>query len=184
MSRINAAFLDKFNADKAELIKAESSVKTILSHMSRELLDLLHNDVDSDGNNICDIRYINEIIVSLRTVNKRAAIEFFKAFTGFRFDDSIGGFTKKDKSRYDKVKQSAIEFLADPHNNIWTWSDRELTVEAKPFDPKKVTKFIEQSFKKAEKEGIEKKEIIKAIMAGGLTIEELADAMGYALNIE
>jgi hypothetical protein len=149
------AFVIQFNKDVKAIGKAESSVKELLSIYSRDLLEALHKDTNEAGELISDIRLVNELIEVLKTTNRKVAILFFKEFTGFRFDEALNKFTAKDKANYAKKQEAAIAFLEDVHNNIWSWADRNIEIEAKPLDLSKVA---------------------------GLTIEEVADALGFAIN--
>lgn len=175
-------FVKQFEKDVKAIGKAEASVKELLSLYSRDLLEALHKDANAAGELISDIRLINGLIEVLKTTNRKVAILFFKEFTGFRFDETLNKFTAKDKALYVKKQEAAIAFLDDPHNNLWTWADRNVEIAAKPLDISKVTAGVKQWFKKAENDGIKKADVIKAIMDAGVTIEEVADVLGYAIN--
>lgn len=160
-----------------ELAGAERITKALLSELSREVLTVVLLDEGKDtGKGTEDSRTINELIGVLTPVNRRAAIVFFKHFVPFiRVTDENGEFVsfgKKDKKAWETKLEEVKEFLADPHQNIWTWADRNIEVEAKPFDVKKVTKTIESALKKANKA-----DVIRAIMAGGLTIEDMIEVL-------
>lgn len=177
MSRITAELLEQFKADCKAINDSEMTVKEKLSHYSRLLLDLLHNDVDIQGNAICDIRLINELLEVLKTTNRKVAVLFFQHFTGFRYDSDLKKFVGKDKAHYIAKKKEAQEFLDDPHNNIWTWADRHIEVKPKEFTLSKVTAQVQTFIKKAQENNIPKADLIKAIMAGGITEDELVAVM-------
>ena len=176
-------FVTKFGKDMKAIAKAEASVRELLGMYSRDLLDALHNDKNDAGENICDIRFINELLATLKTTNLKVAVLFFKHFTGFRYDEELKRFTAKEKANYQAKADAAAEFLDAPHNNIWTWADRNIEIEAKAFDPKKVTAYVTNAIKKAENDGFTKADVIKAVMAGGMTREEIADVLGFDVAV-
>lgn len=160
-----------------ELGKSERITKALLSELSREVLTVVLIDEGKDtGKGTEDSRTINELINVLTPVNKRAAIVFFKHFVPFtRVTDENGEFVsfgKKDKKTWEEKIELVKESLADPHFNLWTWADRNIEVEPKAYDVKKVTKAIETALKKANKA-----DVIRAIMAGGLEIADILEVM-------
>lgn len=160
-----------------ELGNAERITKALLSELSREVLEVVLIDDGKDtGKGTEDSRTINELINVLTPVNKRAAIVFFKHFSPFVVATNEQGefhaFGKKDKKNWEDKLEEVKEFLDDPHNNIWSWAERNIEVEQKPFDVKKVTKTIENSIKKA---GM--KATLEAVFAGGLTLENILEIM-------
>ena len=163
------AFNERFSADIEKLKGAERITKDMLRDMSRYVLEQLHT---------CeDIRNVNALIRVLTPMNRKVAILYFKAFGGFKWSDEHNEFTVKAKARYDVARKTAQEFLDDPLNNIWTWAERNVQVEQKPLDLKHLTKTVENYLAKAEKEGVNKNEVFKAIIAGGLDMESLLDIM-------
>lgn len=167
------------NGKIARVAEAERITKPLLSELSREILEVV---LINSGKEVAegeavkgteDSRTINELLDVLTPVNKRACILFFKHFAPFMIATNEAGefqsFGKKNKKAWEEKVKDVEDFLNDPHNNIWTWSDRNIEMEQKPFDVKKVTKVIESALKKANKG-----DVIRAIMAGGL---ELADIL-------
>lgn len=159
------------------LADSERITKALLSELSREVLEVVMLDEGKDtGKGTEDSRTINDLINVLTPVNKRAAIVFFKHFSPFVVATNEQGefhaFGKKDKKNWGDKIEEVKEFLADPHNNIWSWAERNIEVEQKPFDVKKVTKTIENSIKKA---GM--KATLEAVFAGGLTLENILEIM-------
>src|SRR5690606_25693637 len=151
------AFNERFAADIEAVKGAERITKEKLKDMSRYVLEQLHT---------CeDIRNVNALLRVLTPVNRKVAILYFKHFGGFKWSDDHNEFTVKAKNRYDKVRALAQEFLEDPLNNIWTWAERNIEVEAKPLDLKDVTKAVERYLKKADKDGIPQVDVFKAIIA-------------------
>lgn len=165
-----AQFELNFTASIDALRQSEGVTKRELRVLSRTVLEAHH----STG----DVYFINTLIDALTPLNKRVSILFFKEFSGFMWDDQLKRFTKKSKKGYDKAHAAYVEFMADPNNNIWTWSERNVEIEQKPFDVKKVTKFIEQAIKKSNQ-----KEVLKAVLDGGIEVETLfalIEELGYA----
>ncbi len=165
-----AQFEINFSASIDALQQSEGVTKRELRVLSRTVLEAHH----STG----DVVFVNKLIEVLTPLNKRVAIIFFKEFSGFQWDDQMKRFTKKSKKGYDKAHASYVEFMADPNNNIWTWAERNVDIEPKPFDVKKVTKFIESAIKKSNQ-----KDVLKAVLDGGIEVETLfalMDELGYA----
>ncbi len=174
------ATIEIINGKITLLAENERITKGLLSELSREVLELVLIDEGKDtGKGTEDSRTINELINVLTPVNKRAAIVFFKHFAPFisatNEQGEWTGFGKKDKKNWDDKVKQVKEFLADPHNNLWTWADRNIEVEAKPYNVAKVTKEIEKALKKANKA-----DVIRAIMAGGLELADILEVMAPA----
>ncbi len=153
----------EFDAAIAELQASEQITKRVLSALSRVLLEQMHFDGD--------IQPINRLLPVLSPANRRIAVLFFQAFSGHHYSEKDECFGKRDKPAYEAKSKAAIEFLEDPHNNIWTWQAREVEMEVKPFTLLKVTKQVESLLKKAEKAGFKQADVFKAMIAGGLDME-------------
>jgi hypothetical protein len=164
-----ASFESGFNGRIKILAKAEKLTKEGLRDLSRELLSITQETED--------IGYVNRTLEVLSPANRRVCILFFKEFSGFLFSDESNTFVKKDKKRYEAIKAKAMEFLDDPHNNVWTWQERNVDMEAKPFDLSKVTAFATNALKKAEKEGISQVDVLNAFFAAGFKPEALVALM-------
>ena len=161
--------------------QAESITRRELRDLSRSVLTALHCTED--------IAFVNRLLMVLTPVNKRAAVEYFKVFIGFHYDDKLGAFTKKNKQLYAARALKAFEFLAEPHNNIWTWAEIHLDVKEaeKPYDIEAITKYMESAIKKAAKNGFDQKAVFKAILAGGMEVDtliDMLDELGFAEVIE
>ena len=172
------AFEKVFSQALRKLAGAEKITKDVLRDMSRSVLEAHHATED--------VAYINQIIPVLTPINRKVAILFFKEFSGFQWDDETKRFTKKSKKHYDAKHQLSMDFLADPHQNIWTWAERNVEVEKKPAPSllDKVEIFIHDVLPKAEKAGITQAEIITAIFKAGVKPEAVIaafDAMGLEL---
>lgn len=168
-----------FGAAIIALAASEKVTKESLRELSRTVLNAHHATED--------VSYINKLIEVLTPVNRKVAVLYFKAFGGFTYDDKGKRFAKKSKKHYDQAHADAVEFLAEPHNNIWTWAERNVEVEAKPFDIKKVTAFIENASKKALENGLTRLDVLRAAFAGGMTPELLLQLLGeldYEVNVD
>ena len=161
----------KFNSDLdgiiARLQDAEKVTKAILSDLSRQLLSVVHDDTNPD------VGPINRVLDVLTPVNRKTAVLFFMHFSGHVYSEKDKHFGKRDKALYAKKAEAAMAFLEDPHNNIWSWADRNVEVEVKPFTLLKVTKFVESALKKAEAAGFKQSDVVSAMLAGGLAVEAL-----------
>lgn len=164
-----AEFESGFDSRLKKLSNAEKITKETLRDMSRELLYVTQETED--------IGYINRVVAVLAPVNRKVAILFFKEFSGFMWSDDEGKFSRKDKKKYDQIAAIATQQLDDPHFNLWTWADRNVDIEVKPFDLAKVTTFAASAIKKAEKDGISKAELLKAFIAGGFDADMLLAVM-------
>jgi len=163
------AFTSSFEATLATLAGAEKITKETLRDLSRNLLHITQESQD--------IGYINRTLEVLTPMNRKTAVLFFTEFSGFLYGEENNRFFKKDKKRYDDIVAKAQEFLADPHNNIWTWAERNVELQSKPWDLGKVTKFAEQALKKAEKEGMTQVQVLEAFFAGGVTMDAVMALM-------
>lgn len=159
-----------FDASIKKLEGAEAIVRETLRELSRDVLYALHEHEN--------IVYVNRLIQAKMTpINRKALVLFLQEFTGFHYNGEKKEFTKKDKAAYAEKKQKAIDFLEDPLNNFWTWAEREIEVERKPFDLKKVEQFITKSLKKAAEEGFTQADVIRSVLAGGLDVATLVEVL-------
>lgn len=169
-------FEGRFDQSINSLQKAEKTTRTELLSLSRSVLEATH----ATG----DIGYVNRILAVLTPVNRKVAIEYFKAFTGFRFDAEAKQFTKKNKKQYEEAQQACADFLEDPLNNIWSWAERNIEIESKEFDQERLNKTVESLLKKADKNGFKPADVLKAMMQHGVTVDTLVDFMGTIEGIE
>lgn len=162
-------FAASFDKTLKALDKAEKFTKDTLRDLSRDLISVTHETQD--------IGFVNRTIQVLTPMNRRTAIIFFKAFSGFKWNDDEQSFTKKDKAGFDAVVKTAAVEMEDPHFNIWTWAEKNVEVEAKKFSLDDVKKFAERAIKKGEKEGISQTDLLKAFFEGGFKPESLIAMM-------
>lgn len=138
-------FTRDFKGRIAKLEAAENTTRVELRELGNGVLHMVHEH----GN----IVFANDLLnAKMTSINKRAMKLFLQYFTGFHYDEATKLFTKKNKRVYDQRMAECMELLSDPTFDFWSWSDREVTVEAKPFDPSRVTKYLEQQMKKASGE--------------------------------
>lgn len=129
-----------------ELAAAERVTKAHLSTLSRDLLNYM---LDSE-----DVRPINALLGKddsgsfvLTPINWRIAVQYFHHFLAFtsNYDEvkeyAIKGkgkrtplvFNKKAKKRWDASVKAITEWLDDPANDLWVWSNNA-NMDASPKD--------------------------------------------------
>lgn len=169
------AFYASFDARIDVLKQAEKITKDTLRDLSRDLLSITHETED--------IGFVNRTLNVLTPMNRKTAILFFKEFSGFKWSEEEISFVAKDKKRWDDIVARGVREMEDPHFNLWTWAEKNVTIEAKPFDLAKVTVFAKQAIKKAQENGIKQSDLLKAFFDGGFDPESLLvfmDAMAGA----
>jgi len=163
------AFETAFDIAINKLAESEKVTKTELKTVSRSILQATHETGQ--------VMYMNKLVSILTPVNKKVAVLFLKAFTGYIYDDVLGAFTKKSKKKYDEAFADYVEFMNDPHNNIWTWANNHIEVAHKPFSLDKVTTFMINALKQAQGVGLTDVDIIKAVMKAGITPDAMLAIM-------
>ena len=81
------------------------------------------------------------------------------------------------KKQFEEKKANALVFLADPHNNIWTWAKIHLEMEVKAFDINAVAKYFSNVLKRAEKAGYTDADVLAQVFASGIDIDAITLAM-------
>lgn len=163
--RFEVAFAQALDA----LGQAEAVTRRELRDVSRGILEAIHLTED--------VAFLNRLLNVLTPVNRKVMVEYLKHFSGFHFDDKTTLFTKKNKPQWEKCGKLSEEFLAEPHNNVWTWAERNIEVKVKPFDLAAITKQFSNMLKKADENGITQKEVFKAILAGGMSVDTMLDML-------
>jgi hypothetical protein len=177
------AFEVRFARSIVALARSEKVTRGELQLQSRAVIEALHSEGPCHG----DIGYTNRLIDVLTPVNKKVAIEFFKTFLGFSFDDKLNMFTSKSKKRYAQAKGDAVKFLEDPMNNIWSWAARNIEITQKDFTLEAVTKSIEGYLKKANNNGFSQADVMRAIIKGGISADSIIacmDELGFDVAVE
>lgn len=169
-------FETTFAKELVRLADSEKITKTVLRDLSRSVLEAHHATEN--------VVYVNQLLAVLTPVNRKVAVLYFKAFSGFKYSEETKMFDKKVKPKYDAKDKASTEFLADPHNNIWTWADRHVKHEID--EPVSLITVVEKQVCKwvarAAKDKIKEIDLLKAFFAGGVhpsTILELMDSVGY-----
>ena len=170
------SFLSNFAVSIEALCQSESVTKRELMHLSRSCLEYTY---DTGDNGV-----INRLILVLTPVNRKVVCEYFKEFSGLVFDDAASRFKGKSKKNWDKVMAAGVEFLADPHNNVWTWAERNIEVTKKDFDLEQVTKAFERFVKKAKAENLTQKDVLKAVLKTGVELETILELMGEMYDVD
>ena len=174
-TKFNRAQFEGFFAASLEtLAQAESITKRELKGLSRDILVAIHNTEDS--------AFLNRLTAVLTPVNKKVMVHFLTHFSGFHYDDKTELFTKKNKPYYQKAMEASSLFLEEPHNNVWTWAERNIDVMPKPFDVSAITKYMQGALKKAQENGLSQKDVMKAVFASGIEIDclmDVLDELGY-----
>lgn len=170
-----AAFLESFEVSLDAIAQAETVTKRELLALSRTVLEFVHETGD--------IGPVNRLLAVLTPVNKKVAKLFFVHFTGFHFDDTSMLFLKKSKKRYADALVAYREFIADPHNNIWTWAARHVEVEAKPFTSDKVKAYMTKALKDAAAAGMTELDVFRGVFGAGFKVETII-ALLAELDVE
>lgn len=145
------------------LAASEKVTKELLAALSRDLLQFM---LDTG-----DIRPINLLLEDgkLSPQNRKVAILYFQKFCPFKNLQTEKGefqaFGEIKKAKKEEKFASVREFLADPHNNIWTWANRHVEVKAREFKLDRVTNTI----KKAIENGFDDAAVINAVIEAGIS---------------
>ena len=126
-----------------------------------------------------DIAEVNRLMGVLSPMNLKTAQVFFRHFLPWNMpkDDVIfGKKIRGTKVVADKTKLIE-EFLADEKNTIWTWAHSNVEVKQRPKNyAKNITNMIDRALNDDD-EGITQREVLRAVMAGGLDMVSLVDAI-------
>lgn len=156
-------FEKNFGASLGAINKAEKSVREILNPLSRQVLEAV---LETE-----QIGYVNQLIEQLTPVNRNAAVEFYRHFLGWSYDETSKRFTTKSKKRHAAAIPLAREFLNDPLNNLFTWATRqklgraETEFVAVDFINRK-SKAFAKDLQTARDHGISQKEMFTALFKG------------------
>lgn len=160
------------------LASNEKITKELLASLSRDLLQFM---VDTG-----DIRPINLLLEDgkLSPQNRKVAILYFQKFCPFKNLQTEKGefqaFGEIKKAKKEEKFASVREFLADPHNNIWTWANRHVEVKPREFKLDRVTSIV----KKAMEGGFEEEAVIEAVLKGGISPASMLKLIEHAAKAE
>ncbi len=159
------------------LAKTERVTKELLGKLSRDILSLHLQEGESQH----DVRVINKLLSVLTPVNRKVMAKFGEYFLPYQFDAETCTFGKlflKDAKK-ERCYLAMGSFLAEPDNNVWTWQEEHINIEAKPANyAGDVTKAIA----KALKHEVAKGDLIRAIFDGGITADDLLEVMGAMVD--
>lgn len=168
--------LKAINKAISSLRTSEKNVIKQMSFISRESLAHVVE--------FWDVSVCNNVLSALSLNNRRTAVLFYKAFTPFTFNEvtnefeSIGDDKKAKKARSEAAIRA---FLDDQSNDFWTWAQSNVIISDKPVDfLGKVTRATKTAVDKGH---VKTDEIIKAILAAGVSEAELKAAVA-ALTIK
>lgn len=163
------AFAKLFEAAIIAIAGAEKVTKATLQTLSRDILTAHHETQD--------VGFINRLIGVLSPVNRKVAVLYFETFSGFKYNAEKKEFTSKNKKTYDDALKASLAFLEDPLNNIWSWADREVAVEAKEFDLARLKKSCESLVKKVKDNQLPEMAILENLLEAGLSMDTLIGLM-------
>ena len=171
----------KISKATASLRASEKNVKIRVAELSRDLLQYIV--IDSTP----DIESANRFVEALTPVNRRVAVLFLTAFLPFRTVTEEGEgkgefvrFGKMDKRQVEAKTAACEEFLADENKTLWTWQKENVNID-KPVDyVGRVTKAVTAALK--HDTGVD--DVIKAVLAGGLSADDILAIMGELVDDE
>ena len=111
-------------------------------------------------------------------MNKKVCILFFKEFSGHTCNED-GVFGKKDKKKYEEARKASFDQIEDPLFNVFSWADRHVEIEKKPFTLGKLQQQMGSLVKKAEENKISHADIIRALFANGVEVNEFLKVMEH-----
>lgn len=170
------SFFNSFNITIKALAESERITKDALRSLSRECLMLVHYESNKQG----DISPINQVLSVLTPMNRKTWVLFMQEFTGFHFNEKEQAFTRKDKRLYDDKCKAACDLLDDPHQNIWTWAERNIKVEKKAFKLETLGKDVKKALEAEDDEGnllYSKADILRTVLEGGITPDDVIDLL-------
>lgn len=131
-----------------QVTAAERITKAGLASLSRDLL--------AHAFDFGDVQPINTLMGTdsngkfrLTPINWRTAAMYFNAFVAFtsNYDKEVKPyatkgqgqrvalvFNKKSKPKYERLLPTVTQWLGDENNNIWTWSDANISMDDKEVD--------------------------------------------------
>lgn len=158
---------EQFKAQFAEAHKQLCASEAV----SKDLIQVWANHVITHVHEFGNSNYLNTFCKGLSPVNLRAVREFFKAFSGFVFNEDELAFEGKSK-KYLAYKAKWDEAVKNDTFNIWTWQKAHLSIERAPFTAQDVEKRAGRLFNEAHKANISKAEILKGILHAKLSAKD------------
>lgn len=169
---------ESLSARLSAISAAESVTRVELGLLSREVLAFV---VETK-----DIRIVNTLLGKneagkyvLTSQNRKAAGFYFSHFMPFSTNEAkvsegqLLQFVKMKAKAWDKYAIIIEQWLSDEANNLWTWADANIKMEAKPANyAGKFTKLVEKALAD-EVDGINGADILAAVLAGGVSVNDL-----------
>jgi hypothetical protein len=164
-----------------KLTASEKTTREELSGVSREVLEYLVL------NGSTDIGTVNRLLSVLTPRNKIACTFFFDHFLPWKLDKKTGTFGGmiNNKAKRDKCFDMVKEFLAEPGNDVWSWSRDNIEEQKKDFDlASNVTKAVtlalngkDESNKMNAADPISPIEIMSAVLRAGISLDDAMTAI-------
>lgn len=150
---------------------SEAKSKQEIAEQSRDILVYVMQSQD--------IAEVNRLLSVLSPMNLKTAQVFFRHFLPWNMPKDDVVFGKKIRgTKVTDTKQKLIDdFLANKDNNIWTWASTNIEVKPRPKNyAKNITNMIERALNDDD-QGISQRDVLHAVMAGGLDMVGLVDAI-------
>ena len=149
----------------ATIKQAESLSYNALKPLSRDLL--LY--VEESG----DIGMVNRLLEAMRPVLRKAAVEYFSHFLPYSYNTTVGIFDGKvkNKKRIEAKLADMVAFLSNPTASLYSWKKEKGEAEKKPVN---YSDRIAKDVTKAIKEDLQADSILAAVVAGGISMTDLA----------
>lgn len=161
------------------LRKHEKVTKQTLSELSREVLAIVISNMDNRHS--VTVSVVNKLLTILSPANQRIARLFFVAFLPYTFDsetNTFGKLLKKEASR-DTKELAIASFLHESNNDIWTWQEEHVTMEAKPVDYiAKITKAVETGLRD-DKGHLTPTDVLNAVFAAGVSVDDVISILDH-----
>ena len=164
----------RIDKNTARLARIENLSKATLSVLSRDLLLFYLNGSK-------DIGKTNRVLLACTPRNGEMSAIFFSHFLPWKYDEKKKGFTTmKGDKKVKECFEAIEEFLADPAADVWTWAEAQGLKVGK--DPAPFADRIRDLVKQAlngtnRQEAIGPADIIKAVMAAGISVDDAMSAM-------
>lgn len=166
--------LKTINGRITKIKNGENTFRTEMGILSRELLSYVPETGDIDA--------VNRLMAVLNPKNKELAQKFFQTYLPHKWDTKELRFGKKstNKEMVAKRRNLTNTFLSNESNTIWTWMAQKAERVERPAKPKDYAKKIETLAHAAledEKEAIDIKAMLRAIINAGAKLSDIMEAL-------
>lgn len=170
-AQVQADMLAVINTRIDNIAGAEKITKSELGILSREILTYVV--LNASG----DVQVVNRLLTVLTPMNLKVSQLFFSEFLPHKFEDGLFGGKFKGEKKLDEYFHKTKEFLSNEDNNIWTWAAKNVEVKAKPKDyVEKIARLVKNALED-DNEGVSADEIIAAVFKGGVSIDDMFNAI-------